>query len=140
MKLYILGELPETAVDLCHMNVRRPEIYNDIYTVYEQVIQDWAAEDDQQHGVAHLSKLISIRDLHDDVHLMYWYHQRSGYDCSSCLPIPMQFRPFTTLADFRSTFLSKAACFVGVAFETLFFCHQGQTLSPKHSVCTVCLF
>ena len=58
MKLYVLGELPETAVDLRHMN---------FFTVCEQVIHDWVAEDDRRHGVAHLSKFISIRDLHEEV-------------------------------------------------------------------------
>ena len=67
MKLYALGELSETSVDLHHMNAGKPEVYNDFFTVCERVIQDWVAEDDQRHGVAHLSKFISIHDLHEEV-------------------------------------------------------------------------
>lgn len=67
MTLYLLGELPAAAVDLHHMNVGTPEVYDDFFTVCEQVIQDWVAEDNRQHGVAHLSKFISIHDLHDKV-------------------------------------------------------------------------
>ena len=67
MRLYLLGELPEVAVDLRHVNTGRPEVYNDFFALAEQVIQDWIAEDDRRHGVAHLSKFMSIRDLHEEV-------------------------------------------------------------------------
>ena len=67
MQLYILGELPQISVDLRHMNSGRPEVYDAFYNVAAGVLQDWMAEDDRRHGVAHLSQFISIRDLHKSI-------------------------------------------------------------------------
>ena len=68
MRLYLLGELPEVvAVDLHHMNAGRPEVYNEFFALAKQEIQAWIAEDDRRHGVAHLSKFMSIQDLHEEV-------------------------------------------------------------------------
>ena len=52
-------------------------MYNEFSTIFEQVVQDRVAEDDQRHGVAHVIKFLSFCDLHensrDNVHLMCWY-------------------------------------------------------------------
>ena len=62
VQLYLLGELPEIQVDLRRLN-SCPEAYGEV----SKVLQDWQAEDSRRCGVAHLSKFISLRDLHTTV-------------------------------------------------------------------------
>eukprot|EP00117_Sycon_ciliatum_P010389 scpid113166/ scgid12305/ len=67
MRLYLLGELAEIQPDLRHMNSGRLEVYNEFFEEATKVLQDWQAEDSRRHGVAHLSKAISVRDLHAEI-------------------------------------------------------------------------
>eukprot|EP00117_Sycon_ciliatum_P041383 scpid20457/ scgid30282/ len=67
MQLYILGELPEIDVDLRRLNSGRPAVFDRFFEKAAEVLSDCQAEDSRRHGVAHLSKFLSIRDLHEQV-------------------------------------------------------------------------
>lgn len=89
MRLVVLGELPELAVDLRHVNSGRPEKYDVFLTALQEVVQDATAEDERRRGVAHMAHFISQRDL----------HRMASEKCPPDTPIPsldwvaLQFQP-----------------------------------------------
>lgn len=67
MHLYILGELPQTEINMRHMNSGCTAVYDLFFCKAKKVINDWIAKDDRRHSVAHLSKFISVCDLYENV-------------------------------------------------------------------------
>ena len=67
VQMYILGEIPEIQVDLRRLNSGRPAAYDEFFTKAMEVLADCQAEDSRRHGVAHMSKFLSIRDFHEQV-------------------------------------------------------------------------
>ena len=64
MQMVVLGELPEVAADLRHLNDGKPALYDIFLSIVQDMIRDYTAEDDRRQGTAHLSHFISVHDLH----------------------------------------------------------------------------
>ena len=94
VKLVALGELPELAADLRHLNDGQPGRYNEFLGILQGMVRDFMAEDDRRHGGAHMSHFISVRDL----------HERATEKCSATVKIPsldwlrLQFQPKSSRA------------------------------------------
>ena len=87
--MVVLGELPEVAADLRHLNKGQPQKFDVFLAALEEVIQEVTAEDERQRGLAHMSHFISQRDL----------HQLAKEKCPPDTPVPsldwvaLQFQP-----------------------------------------------
>ena len=92
MRLVVLGELPELAVDLRHVNSGRLEKYDAFLTALREVVQDATAEDERRRGVAHMAHFISQRDLHR----MAWENCPPGTPIPSLDWVVLQFQPKST--------------------------------------------
>ena len=64
VRLVVLGQLPELAADLRHLNGGRPGVYDEFLSVVQAITREFMAEDERRHGAAHFSHFISVRDLH----------------------------------------------------------------------------
>ena len=64
-----IGEDPELIVDLqIHANKGRPSnTFKTFFNAMEKKVDEIAAVDERRHGVAHLSKFISLRDMIEQV-------------------------------------------------------------------------
>ena len=64
LRVAILGEDPEMAIDLRHLNKGRPD---DMFTVFfehlDRILENVTAADERRHNVEHISHFISVRDL-----------------------------------------------------------------------------
>ena len=68
IRLAIETEDPELVTDLRHLNKGRPA---DTFTIFfrelEAIVEQLTAADDKRHGIAHMSKFFSVRDLTEKV-------------------------------------------------------------------------
>lgn len=126
MRMVVLGELPEVAADMRHLNKGQPQKFDVFLAALEEVIQEVTAEDERRRGLAHMSHFISQRDL----------HQLAKDKCPPGTPVPsldwvaLQFQP-------RSSQCHSALKYTGRL--NVRYCLQARQLRSVHEDDHYCL-